>query len=115
MPTYNSSAERVIVPGIGIASQQIDGVVEVLYPDNSRLAVKQPEQGGGITYTEPNGSQCHYTAREMVHIELPDMVRDRLKQIPIVINHLMAHNSPTMPSCTPASNKCMQPQMKFFR
>lgn len=112
---FHSPSEKVIVPGIGIASQLTDGVVEVVYPDGSRLAVKQPEQGGGVIYSQINGSQCHYTARD----ELPDVVRTKLTQIPIVIKHLMAHTShitsPPMQLCTPVSNKCIQPQMKYFR
>lgn len=105
-----------------------DGVVEVTYPDGSRLSVIQPDQGGGITYTHTNGIQSHYTATD----SLPETVRDRLKQIPIVIKHLMAHNvnsyqnSPILSPagtypCTPVSRKCLQPpiasapNMRYFR
>lgn len=110
-PIFNTSIEKVIVPGIGIASQLPEGVVEVTYKDGARLSVRQPEQGGGVVYTHTNGKSCEYTARD----ELPEVVRSKLTQIPIVIKHLMAHNSPTMPLCTPVSNKCMQQPMKFFR
>lgn len=111
-----------------ICTQLPDGVVEVTYSDGSRLSVIQPDQGGGVTYTHTNGSQLHYTATE----SLPDTVRDRLTQIPIVIKHLMAHNanslqsspimSPSGPyACTPVNRKCAQqpmasaPNMRFFR
>lgn len=110
-PMYHTPTEKVIVPGIGIASQLPEGVVEVVYQDGCRLSVKQPEQGGGVTFTQMNGNMCHYTAKD----ELPEVVRIKLTQIPIVIKHLMAHNSPTMPLCTPVSNKCMQHPMKYFR
>lgn len=112
-PMFHTPVERVIVPGIGVATQLPDGVVEVTYQDGSRLGVKQPEHGGGVTFTQSNGSQCHYTAKD----ELPEVVRIRLQQIPVVIKCLMKHNSPPMPICTPVSNKCIQPQqqMKFFR
>lgn len=110
-PMFHSPCQNVIVPGIGIASQLPEGVVEVVYQDGNRLTVKQPDHGGGVTFTQMNGNQCHYTARD----ELPDVVRVKLTQIPIVIKHLMAHNSPPLPLCTPVSNKCMQPPMKFFR
>lgn len=110
-PMFQNMIDKVIVPGIGVASQLPEGVVEVVYQDGSRLAVKQPEHGGGVTFTQINGTRCHYTARD----ELPEVVRVKLTQIPIVIQHLIAHNSPTIPLCTPVSNKCMQAPMKFFR
>lgn len=112
-PMFHPSTEKVIVAGIGVATQLPDGVVEVTYPDGTRLAVKQPEHGGGggITFTQCNGSQCHYTARD----EVPDVVRVRLTQMPIVIKQLMNQNTTPMQLCTPVSNKCLQPQMKYFR
>lgn len=100
-PIFQTAIEKVTVPGIGIASQMSDGVVEVVYPDGSRLAVKQPEQGGGIIFSQMNGTQYHYTARD----ELPEIVRNKLTHIPTVITHLIAHRNPTMPLCTPVSNK----------
>lgn len=109
---------RVNVPGIGVATQLPEGVVEVSYPDGSRLSVTQPEQGGGVTYTQINGNKCHYTAKD----ELPEIVRIRLTQIPIVIKHLMAKNSTEMAAvngfmCTPINKKCTQPTqpMRYFR
>lgn len=98
-----------------------EGVVEVTYPDGSRLSVIQAEQGGGITFTHTNGSQSYYTATD----ELPELVRTRLTQIPIVIKHLMAHNANTYYNspasggyaCTPVNRKCAQqtPPMRYFR
>lgn len=114
-PMFNTSTEKVIVPGIGIASQLPEGVMEVTYKDGTRLSFRQSEQGCGVgvVYTHTNGKSFDYTA---VHRdELPEVVRSKLEHIPIVVKHLMAHNSPTMPYCTPVSNKCMQQPMKFFR
>lgn len=110
-PAFHTSSEKVIVPGIGVASHLPGGVVEVVYQDGSRLAVGLPEQGGGITFTQTNGSQCHYTIRD----DPPPLVRMKLEQIPNVLKCLMENNNPTVPLCTPVSNRCMQPQMKFFR
>lgn len=110
-PMFHTPTEKVIVPGIGVATQLPEGVVEVTYPDGSRLAVKQPENGGGVTFTQTNGSQCHYTSKD----ELPEVVRVRLTQMPIVIKQLMHQNTSSMPICTPVSNKCIQPQIKYFR
>lgn len=116
-PMFHTPTEsRVTVPGIGVASQLPEGVVEVMYPDGSRLTVTQPEQGGGVTYTQINGNQCHYTAKD----ELPEIVRIRLTQIPIVIKHLMVKNSNEMIANgfgTPVNLKCIQStqQMRYFR
>ncbi|XP_055322215.1 serine/threonine-protein kinase PLK4 [Sitodiplosis mosellana] len=112
-PMFNTSLERVIVPGIGIATQSPDGVVEVTYKDSTRLTFRQADPGaGGIMYTLANGRSCEYTGRD----EVPEVVRSKLTHMPIVIKHLAAHNNgPTMPLCTPVSNKCMQQPMKFFR
>ncbi|XP_031631737.1 serine/threonine-protein kinase PLK4 [Contarinia nasturtii] len=115
-PIFHSTPteKKVIVPGIGIASQSPEGVVEVLYQDGSRLALHTPEQGGGITFTQMNGSTCHYNASNDDY-SIPEIVRNRLNQMEIVVKYLMAHNSSHVPLCTPVSNKCMQQQMKFFR
>lgn len=109
---HHTPTEKVIVPGIGIASQLPGGVVEVIYQDGSRLSVREPEHGGNtITFTHMNGNTYHYTKND----EVPEVVRMKLQHMPIVIKHLMAQNNPTMPLCTPVSNKCLQPPMKFFR
>lgn len=123
-PIFHTPVEKVKIPGIGIASQLPEGIVEITYPDGSRLSVTQPEHGGGVRFTETDGNQAHYTATDV----LPDLVRTRLTQIPIVIKHLMAYNmyktSPDIASsagytCTPVSRKIIQQpqsqQMRFFR
>lgn len=99
------------------------------YVDGSRLSVIQREQGGGITFTQTNGIQSHYTETDSP----PETVRERLFQIPTVFKHLMTHNaksyqpSPLISSsgayaCTPINRKCVQqqqpppaPNMKYFR
>lgn len=107
-PVLHASAEKIIVPGIGIASQSPDGTLEVVYQDGSRLAV---DQGGHIMYTQTNGIQCHYTRND----ETPEVVRTRLTQFQVVLEHLMSYKNNPVPLCTPVSNKCIQPQIKFFR
>lgn len=113
-PMFHSTpTEKVIVPGIGIASKSPEGVLEVVYQDGSRLALRPPDLGGGITFTQMNGSTCHYNTTSDEYT-LPDVVRNRLNQMEIVVKYLMFHNNPPVP-CTPVSNKCIQQQMKFFR
>lgn len=111
------------MPGIGVAAQHPDGVVEVIYQDGTRISVKQPQHGGGVTLTQANGTQYYYTAKD----ELPELLRVRLTQMPIVVKHLMAHMkiAPDMPGClyTPINKKpqqtpqqpSQQQQIKYFR
>lgn len=115
-PIFHTPVEKVKIPGIGVATQLPEGIVEVVYPDGSRLSVTQPEHGGGVIFTQMNGTQTHYTATD----ELPELVRIRLTQVPIVIKHLMAHNlyknSPEVVSsggytCTPVSRKQQMPRI----
>lgn len=81
----------------------------------------QPEYGGGITFTRADGRKTLYTATD----ELPELVRVRLTQMPVVIKHLMDHNTKVMTSpmmnqihCTPVNRKLKQQSphtMRFFR
>lgn len=113
-----ATIEKKIVPGIGIVSQTSEGA-EVIYPDGSRLAVGRPDHGGGVTFVQRNGDACHYSAKE----ELPDILRRKLTEFQTVLKQLVAqqpsphriNNCPSVPMCTPVSNRCMQPQIKFFR
>lgn len=90
-------------------------MVEVIYPDGSRLSVIQPEQGGGVTFKQSNGLQMRYNAND----ELPELVRTRLRQMPIVIKQLMAHNTNILNSpvySTPVNKKYPKPNpMRYFR
>lgn len=117
-PIFSSKTEKVVIPGIGVATQLPEGIVEVSYPDETRISVKQPHHGGGVTFTQSNGNQYHYTAKD----ELPELLRIRLTQMPIVLTHLMTNNmknSPEIPACLHASlNKKtpqQQQQMRYFR
>lgn len=122
-PLFSPKVEKVTVPGIGVAAQYPDGVVEVTYQDGTRISVKQPQHGGGVTFTQANGNHNYYTAKD----ELPELLRVRLTQMPIVVKHLMANNmkmAPEMPGClyTPNNNKKpqqtqqspQQPHIKYF-
>lgn len=90
-------------------------MVEVTYPDGSRLSVIQPEQGGGVTFKQANGILMRYKATD----ELPELVRTRLQQMPIVIQQLMAHNKTILSSpvySTPVNKKYPKPNtMRYFR
>lgn len=124
---HSPKVEKVTVPGIGVAAQHPDGVVEVIYQDGSRISVKQPQHGGGVTLTQATGHQYFYTAKD----ELPEQLRVRLTQMPIVVKHLMAHSMkmvPDLPGClyTAVNKKAQQPspqhqhqqqqqQIKYFR
>lgn len=107
-PHFQAPSEKVIVPRIGVASRLLDGTVEVVYEDGSRLAVRHLEQGGGITFTQ-NGSQFHYTGRD----ETPQIVREKLEQMPAVVQQLAANDCFPMPFNAPINNRCMQPQNAF--
>lgn len=121
-PIFPARTEQVIIPGIGVATQLPEGIVEVAYQDGTRISVKQIHQGGGVTVTQSNGNQYHYTAKD----ELPEPLRIRLTQMPIVLTHLMTNNmknSPEFPAClyasvnkkTPQTQQQQQPQMRHFR
>lgn len=74
----NIPIKRINVPEIGIATELSHGVVQVQFYDGSVVSVIPSMQGGGITYTQPNGTSTHFGKDD----DLPFPVRDRVGQIP---------------------------------
>lgn len=64
-------------------------MVQVQYHDGSMLSVIPQEMGGGIEFTFNGGLRNHYGPKE----ELPELVRNKLSEIPSVIKHLMDNNA----------------------
>ncbi|XP_016925999.3 serine/threonine-protein kinase PLK4 [Drosophila suzukii] len=74
----NVPIKRINVPDIGIATELSHGVVQVQFYDGSVVSVIPHTQGGGITYTQPNGTSTHFGKDD----DLPFAVRDRISQMP---------------------------------
>ncbi|KAH8373522.1 hypothetical protein KR009_012404, partial [Drosophila setifemur] len=74
----NIPIKRVDVPNIGIATELSHGVVQVQFYDGSVVSIIPDIQGGGITYTQPNGLSTHFGRDD----DLPFAVRDRICQLP---------------------------------
>ncbi|XP_017042337.1 serine/threonine-protein kinase PLK4 [Drosophila ficusphila] len=74
----NIPIKRITVPDIGIATELSHGVVQIQFYDGSVVSVIPHMQGGGITFTQPNGTSTHFAKDD----DLPFSVRDRISQIP---------------------------------
>ncbi|XP_030375215.1 serine/threonine-protein kinase PLK4 isoform X2 [Scaptodrosophila lebanonensis] len=73
----NVPIKRLNLAGIGIATELSHGVVQVQFYDGSVISVIPTSQGGGITYTQPNGVSTHFSDNE----DLPMIVTDRLTKL----------------------------------
>ncbi|XP_028894049.2 serine/threonine-protein kinase PLK4 [Zeugodacus cucurbitae] len=80
----NVPIRRLNIPGIGIATELSHGIVQVQFPDGSHVSVIPAKQGGGITYTQSNGSSTHFSPQD----DLPIVVREKLAQLPQVERQL---------------------------
>lgn len=99
---------KVSVPTIGVASKSTDGIVEIQYPDCTKLMVIPPELGGGVTFTNASGTCMQYTTTD----DMPRIVRERFDQMPIVLSYLSSQAS----ECTPLTSRPVQPPLlKFLR
>ncbi|EDW18870.1 uncharacterized protein Dmoj_GI13469 [Drosophila mojavensis] len=76
----NVPIKRLNIQGIGTATELSHGVVQVQFYDGSVISVIPESQGGGITYTQPNGVSTHFPN----HDDLPLAVRERVSQLPQV-------------------------------
>ena len=81
--------------------------------DGTQLAVIPSDQGGGITYTQTNGSSTHFTPKD----ELPTIVREKFSQIPTVMKYLHANTDPLKVRNMPNSRTTTTTNhpMKHFR
>lgn len=90
--------------------QSPQGVLEVQYMDDTQLSVLPKEQGGGFIF-RGDGVPMRYTA----HDALPELVRARLEQIPIVLKHMAQSDVATAAfSSTPVSSR-RPTAMRFCR
>ncbi|XP_076277413.1 polo like kinase SAK [Lasioglossum baleicum] len=83
-----SNFSKVVVPGVGIATQLSTGDIRVNYKDGSALTVSPQSYGGGIVYESNNGTVTRYN-QHYQNSEVPHMVRDKLCQLPTVIKYLV--------------------------
>lgn len=83
-----SNFNKVVVPGVGTATQLSTGDIRVNYKDGSALTVSPQSYGGGIVYESNNGTVTRYN-QHYQNSEVPHMVRDKLCQLPTVIKYLV--------------------------
>nr|XP_014089277.2 serine/threonine-protein kinase PLK4 [Bactrocera oleae] len=80
----NVPIRKLNIPGIGIATELSHGIIQVQFPDGSHVSVIPANQGGGITFTQTNGSSTHFSPQD----DLPIVVREKLAQLPQVERQL---------------------------
>nr|CAD7392615.1 unnamed protein product [Timema cristinae] len=73
------------IPHVGVATQMLTGEVEVQYLDGSKLTVHS--EGGLIKYVDSCGRWMQYAPTDCV----PEIVKNKLKEIPTVIRNLITH------------------------
>lgn len=69
------------------------------YNDDTQLSVLPKEQGGGFIFRKSvsdGGIPMRYTIND----ELPELVRVRLEQIPLVLKHMAAQDGFSSVGCT---------------
>lgn len=109
---------RTSIPGIGSAIHLPNGTVEIQYIDGSQISVLTPEQGNGILFSSSSSGKnvhpIHYNENDM----MPEIVRMKFKQLPVVLKHLMCRDSDLITS-TPTHNPVLLTNrfnhMKFMR
>lgn len=107
---------RTMIPGIGSAVHLPNGTVEIQYIDGSQISVLTPEQGSGILFSSSSGKnvhQIHYNENDL----MPEIVRMKFKELPVVLKHLMSHDGELITSTPtqqpPPSNRFNH--MRFIR
>lgn len=113
----NHGPRRTAVPGIGSAVHLPNGTVEIQYFDGSQISALTPDQGGGILFMSSTGKgiqPIHYNENDL----MPDIVRAKFKQLPVVLKHLM-HRDGEIITSTPTSSPAVLSNrfnhMKFIR
>lgn len=86
------SPKRVVVPGIGTATQLPCGEVNVRYAKGSQLTVGVK---GNVRYEWENGHACNYGSSDLIPVE----VREKLAEMPKIVKYL-AKPSPEIRSRT---------------
>lgn len=108
---------RTTIEGIGTAVYLPNGTVEIQYFDGTQISALTPEQGNGILFSSSNGKSnqpIHYNENDL----MPEVVRMKFKQLPIVLKHLMSRDGEIITS-TPTQNPVLLSSrfnhMKFIR
>lgn len=79
----NSFKERkVVVPGVGTATQLPNGEIRVRYPDGAQLWVDGKQN---VRYQYPDGRIVNFSNTDSI----PRQITERLQQMPKVLKHLM--------------------------
>lgn len=84
----NNNTNKVVVPGVGTATQLSSGDIHIDYKDGSTLTVSPQSYGGGITYESNNGVVTRYN-QHYQNSEVPYAIREKLRHIPTVIKYLV--------------------------
>lgn len=80
--------KKVTVPGIGIAMELPSGDIKIDYKDGSSLTVITQDYGGGIRYEASNGNIFKYSQKCQQNLEVPYMIKEKLRHVETVIKHL---------------------------
>ncbi|XP_047370317.1 serine/threonine-protein kinase PLK4 [Vespa velutina] len=85
----NCDIEKVTIPGIGIAIKLPSGDIKIDYKDGSSLTVITQGYGGGIKYETNNGKVFKYSQKCQQNMEVPYVVKEKLRDVPTIIKHLV--------------------------
>lgn len=91
---------KLNIPGVENAAHLQNGTVEIQYQDGTRISVLTAEQGGGICFTASRGKNSlpiHYNENDL----MPEIVRMKFKQLPIVLKQLMEQDNRFVITSTP--------------
>ena len=85
----NNGITKVVVPGVGTATQLSSGDIRVDYKDGSALTVSPQSYGGGIVYESTNGIVTRYNQHYHQNSEVPYVVNEKLRHLPTIIKYLV--------------------------
>lgn len=84
---------KLNVNGVESAIHLPNGTVEIRYHDGTQISVLTAEQGGGICFTASRNSKnsmpIHYNENDL----MPEIVRMKFKQLPVVLKQLMEQDN----------------------
>eukprot|EP00092_Neocalanus_flemingeri_P027274 GFUD01029578.1.p1 GENE.GFUD01029578.1~~GFUD01029578.1.p1 ORF type:complete len:936 (-),score=285.22 GFUD01029578.1:126-2933(-) len=88
-PSIPDNTRKVTIPGVGVAMQLQDGNVRVNYHDSSCLVLRS--QSSSVDYYQPSpGGPQHGTWLVFDSSNLPEGVKDKLAEMPKILELLMA-------------------------
>lgn len=100
--TMMNNQRKLNISGVENAIHLPNGTVEIQYHDGTQISVFTAEQGGGICFTasrSKNSMPIHYNENDL----MPEIVRMKFKQLPVVLKHLMEQDNAFITS-TPNQN-----------